>query len=361
MSDQFYAVLEGDARTECSALKASLLAKGLPGLVHCVVTSPPYWKQRKYGPHKEELGNEKKVGDYAKNLADIFDSIPLHPLGSVWVNLGDKRINGLALAPERFAIEMVDRGWRLIDKVVWTKTIVIPDTGECIGHCMIEPALERLNGNAWEIFYRFSKSKKAWSDTCAIRLPRENVVAEPYMPPEYIDTITSVNGRHRPNAWQIKMGQTYEKHYAVFPPMLCEVPVAMTCPLFTSSDGTKLETRLVEFVEYDEKRAKRSFGKYHNEKVGDELSEKSGRQDTGRGYIPRMPETKGFTEVGPGAGRGIVLDPFCGTGTVGQVALRMGRSFVGIELYDWNVESARIKCKRSLERARDVNFRAGRI
>jgi len=361
MNDQFYMVLDGDARKECGALKESLEASGLPGMVHCVITSPPYWKQRKYGKDKLELGNERKVGDYAKNLADIFDSIPLHPLGSVWVNLGDKRMHGLALAPERFAIEMVDRGWKLMDKVVWTKSIVIPNKGKCLGHCMIEPAIDRLNGNGWEIFYRFAKGKKPWSDTCSIRMPRENVMAEPYMPPEAMETITSINGRHRPNAWQIKMGQTYEKHYAVFPPMLCEVPVAMTCPLFTSLDGNKLETRIVEFVEYDEKRAKRSFGKYHNEQVGNELSDKSGRQDTGRGYIPKMPETKGFTDVGPDTGRGIVLDPFCGTGTVGQVALRMGRSFVGMELYEWNAEISKVKCRRELDMARDVNFRAGRI
>jgi hypothetical protein len=39
----------------------------------------------------------------------------------------------------------------------------------------------------------------------------------------------------------------------------------------------------------------------------------------------------------------------------------MGRSFVGIELYDWNSESAKAKCRRALDRSRDVNFRAGRI
>jgi hypothetical protein len=110
------------------------------------------------------------------------------------------------------------------------------------------------------------------------------------MPPESMETITSINGRHRPNAWQIKMGQTYEKHYAVFPPMLCEVPVAMTCPLFTSADGAKLETRIVEFVEYDEKRAKRFFGKYRNEKAGNELRPGIRPEDAGdQGVHGRWP------------------------------------------------------------------------
>jgi hypothetical protein len=56
--------------------------------------------------------------------------------------------------------------------------------------------------------------------------------------------------------------------------------------------------------------------------------------DPGRAYVPRKPETKGW--VGNGKQpfvAGTVLDPFCGTGTTGVVALRMGRSFIGIDLY----------------------------
>jgi tRNA/tmRNA/rRNA uracil-C5-methylase (TrmA/RlmC/RlmD family) len=37
----------------------------------------------------------------------------------------------------------------------------------------------------------------------------------------------------------------------------------------------------------------------------------------------------------------IVLDPFCGSGTVGLVAARLGRSFVGIELNPEYAEMAR--------------------
>ncbi|KKK59662.1 hypothetical protein LCGC14_3032130, partial [marine sediment metagenome] len=38
---------------------------------------------------------------------------------------------------------------------------------------------------------------------------------------------------------------------------------------------------------------------------------------------------------------GLVMDPFAGSGTVGVVALRLGRSFVGLELQPDYVEMAR--------------------
>ena len=41
----------------------------------------------------------------------------------------------------------------------------------------------------------------------------------------------------------------------------------------------------------------------------------------------------------------LVLDPFLGSGTTGQVALRMGRRFVGVELNPEYVEIAKRRMK----------------
>ena len=38
-----------------------------------------------------------------------------------------------------------------------------------------------------------------------------------------------------------------------------------------------------------------------------------------------------------------VLDPFCGAGTTGLVALEQGRSFIGVELYRKNIEQTRAR------------------
>lgn len=128
-------------------------------MANCVVTSPPFFGKRRYGTSKHELGQEENVDDYLSNIIAGFDAIQIHPLGSVWVNMGDTRgREGLLLAPERFVISMVERGWHLVDDVIWAKTVVQID-GSTTGHCMVEPTVNhnRLNGNASDQLYRFTR------------------------------------------------------------------------------------------------------------------------------------------------------------------------------------------------------------
>ena len=59
--------------------------------VHCVVTSPPYWKARDYGHGPDQLGNEDRVVDFVDHLVTIFGEVGrvLRPDGTLWVNIGD--------------------------------------------------------------------------------------------------------------------------------------------------------------------------------------------------------------------------------------------------------------------------------
>jgi hypothetical protein len=49
----------------------------------------------------------------------------------------------------------------------------------------------------------------------------------------------------------------------------------------------------------------------------------------------------------PAIRRGIVLDPFCGTASTGEVALKLGRHFIGIELYEENAQIAEDRCHQA--------------
>ena len=260
------------------------------------------------------------------------------------------------MVPEQFAFEMISRGWKLADNVVWAK-IVDEEDGTTLGGCMTEPANGRLNGNGWEYLYRFVKTKKAaeaWTDTCAVRIPRENCDDVRYLPKELMKCHTSVEGRNLHNVWRINMGQTNKKHWAVYPPALCERPIAMTCPPKVNPQTLDPAERIIEMEEYDEGkgRGKRIFGKYtkiEGEYDADKSRVISGRQDSGSKYIPRKPVTKEWSGDHEICIPGVVLDPFVGTGTTGEVAIKLGRSFIGIDLYDQFVDMSKQTCSETIK------------
>lgn len=320
--------------------------------VDCVITSPPYFRQRNYGDNATEIGQEQTVNEFIGALVGVFNAIPLEPWGSVWVNLGDKRGSKRELLgiPHRFAIGMMDAGWHLLDEVIWAKEIVKVD-GESIGHTMIEPAPGRLNGHGFEPLYRFVRNpKEAWSDTSAVRIPRDNCPeSHRYRPADIMQVETMLEGRNCTNVWSINNSRKGNNHFAAYPAALVERPVAMTCPEWITALGPR--ERIIELTEYDEKRnSKRVFGQYSladeellrkdettltdEEKTQlESLRKKSGRMDTARVYTPRYPKTIGWTYADLPARPGIVCDPFGGTGTSGEVAIKLGRRFVGVDLY----------------------------
>jgi len=325
--------------------------KEIKDIVHAVVTSPPYFQQRKYGDCDKEIGREKTVDEYCFSLVSIFNSIQLHKQGSIWVNIGDKRSNegGLLNVPEQFALKMLQTGWLLIDKVIWAK-IEDNEDGTTDGNCMTEPANYRLNSNGFEFLYRFSKVKTPWVDVCAVAIPRQekndNGVIR-YLPPELMKVVTSIDGRNLHNVWREPFGQTSKKHYAVYPTTLCERPIAMTCPMKVCKHCGFLETRIYGKEVYDEGRnSKRIFGKYNS--IDKKLA---GRMDIGRSYVAKKRVTKGWTTcecMNPDWQPGIVLDPFMGSGTTGEVALKLGRSFIGVDIYDNYIDISKKRCEEAV-------------
>jgi len=86
--------------------------------------SPPYWMRRDYEIGNSQLGHESTIEEYSQNLAAHFDESKrvLKEEGSLFVNLADNISKfQYPLAPYRFAIEMVRRGWLLNDQIIWTK------------------------------------------------------------------------------------------------------------------------------------------------------------------------------------------------------------------------------------------------
>jgi len=150
---------------------------------------------QKCGAWRGSLGLEPTFELYIKHLCDIFDEIKrvLRKDGTCWVNLGDTYIGGgggnygngisvsgsktkhltnisnrpehlkrnnlqaksLCLIPQRFAIEMVNRGWILRNTIIWHKP-----------NCMPSSAKDRFTVD-FEYVYFFTKSSKTqfWTNS----------------------------------------------------------------------------------------------------------------------------------------------------------------------------------------------------
>ena len=93
--------------------------------INLIFTSPPYYLMRDYDNGTGELGQERSVDEFIKNLVAHFDDCRrvLAKDGTLWVNLMDtNRDFQFQLVPEKFALEMVKRGWLLHDKQIWLKS-----------------------------------------------------------------------------------------------------------------------------------------------------------------------------------------------------------------------------------------------
>ena len=182
------------------------LARALPdNSINCVVTSPPYWMQRKYGV-PGEWGSEKTLAEYIDNLVILFREIrrALRPDGVVWLNLGDKYVGAtsehkaggsfgrnsivakktqkgipldgrkesvqaaksagfkfkdLMLIPHRVAIALQDDGWYVRMDAVWNKPNPLPES------------VKDRPTRAHEYIFMLTKSPNYWYDPEPVKTP----------------------------------------------------------------------------------------------------------------------------------------------------------------------------------------------
>ena len=113
---------------------ASFLKNNIPSdSIDLVITSPPYFQQRRYNAGNES-GGEKIVTDYIDAIYEVFHECirVIKPTGSVVFNMGDKYVNGsLALVPYRFVMHVLDvndnnKTIKMINDITWIKTNPTP-------------------------------------------------------------------------------------------------------------------------------------------------------------------------------------------------------------------------------------------
>lgn len=313
--------------------------------IDCVVTSPPYWGKRQYDGGG--IGLEATYNEYIANLSAIFMEVKrvLKSEGSFWLNIGDtyknKRLLGI---PWRVALELTDnQGWILRNSVIWNKVKSGMDNSR-----------DRL-GNIHENVFHFVKNEKSYYyNVNAIRSkPRDARVIN-----GSVVSATGVSGvRYRR---QIELSTALDEKekceaIAALDKILKDVSEGRLSDFrmiirgqqrTTHSDSTKLSGRAKEL-------AQKGFYllKYHPKgskpaDVWDIMPEDTQKRKLHFAAFPedlcRIPILATCPESG------IVLDPFCGTGTAPLTARNLNRKSVGIDLCHEYLRHALDRCETLL-------------
>jgi len=312
-------ILKGDCRE---------MLKTLPDeSVHCVVTSPPYWRQRDYGVPGQQ-GLERTPEEYVDRLVAIFSEARrvLRTDGTCWVNLGDKWASGgngggrsfMEERSEAWAHVKQNKGWRsppagYKDKdlvgVPWMFAFAARADGWYLRqcniwgkpNCMPESVTDRSTA-AHEYVFQLTKNNDYWYDAETARTPRA-----PSSETRLAQNIEAQEGSARANGGSKTNG----------PMKAVSRKVGAGNPRTTAAAAPGIDSRKHQI--YDGANLRSVWW----------ISPAQYRE----GHYAVMPD--GLAEICIVAGcpvGGTVLDPFGGAGTTGLVADRLQRNAILIEL-----------------------------
>lgn len=94
------------------------------------ITSPPYYNLRDYD-NANQLGREETVDKYIDNLINVFNEVQrvLKSDGSLFVNIDDVYYNKcLMCIPDMFKIKMIQQGWICRNEIIWHKPNAMPSS-----------------------------------------------------------------------------------------------------------------------------------------------------------------------------------------------------------------------------------------
>ncbi len=353
-----------------------------------------------------QLGLEFMVDTYIQHLCDIFDETRrvLKDTGSLWVNIGDtynnnpsnsgnsnlgnaqaleqmgrmNRVQGgipvksLCCVPERFVIEMINRGWIKRNTIIWHKSNAMPSSADDRftvdfeymylftkqPHYYFEQQLEsyteplkRWGGTTLKSKGTFSnwdngtgqntlrdrnmrpnpagRNKRCvWEETelgiISLKDKHGEEIASANVPLSEIGNYLKTWMGHDallPSVWNINTKPSAEAHFAVFPSELIETPIKAGCP-----------------KEVCNKCGEPRVKKINTSLVNDGERDFIDRGDDNRGRKSRCGDRTdmeiSFTQCSCNAGfsAGIVLDMFMGSGTVAIMAKELGMNFIGFDI-----------------------------
>jgi DNA modification methylase len=320
---QIFTFITGDALEVLQAMPSHY--------IHCVITSPPYWRLREYenNDNPNEIGNEPNYKLYVEKLTKVFNEVKrvLVDEGSLWLNLGDKYHNKELLGlPWRVALSLMDSGWILRNDIIWDQ---MKGT---------QSSKDRMR-DVYEHIFHFVKRKKYYYDHDEIRI---RPVRKPKIYNGELVSATGVSGK--------KYKQQIENSVLLSEEEKLNARNALNEAILEMEIGTIVDFRMTIRGEQrtyhsDNKnfsgRAKELEAKgYFLLKMGANghipsdiwriAPEDAWRKDTHYAVFPEELLVNPIRATCPIDG--IVLDPFSGTGSAVYTAVKLNRRGIGIDL-----------------------------
>jgi DNA modification methylase len=332
-----------------------------PESVDLIITSPPYFALRSYKDGDEhytgQIGDEPTPQQFLEALWKVTAQCQkvLKPGGNLFVNLGDKyQHKSLLGVPWRYAIGCTDgdagNPWLLRAEIVWSKPNGLP-----------ESVTDRVR-RSHETWFHFTRTQTSFASIDEIREPhkhQESPTARrgPSGPNRGTETgrthddgASVGNFNHNPlgrtpgSVWEIPLEPLRVpdwlgvEHFAAFPQewprriikgwsptgfcVECEQPRIMITHTPHAAGNVKQKTKngaaLARGITNESSQLTMSGSalmKWRNENPTVSLGYACGCDNTNAPTTPA-----------------VVLDPFCGTGTVPMVARALGRYRIGVDL-----------------------------
>lgn len=271
--------------------------------VDCCITSPPYYRERDYQiPY--QLGREKSIREYVLKLGHVFDEVyrVVSNRGGLWIVIGDKIMDGIQqLIPAKLVEELAMYNWVLRRDIIWHKKNRMPQPG-------------------WRGF-SLDYEHVLWFTKKGVKDYYFKPQFKPYSPVTLKEIEKEYTGKNT---------KDYKAHGAQpasdakrnmiksirMPPIGGKKQVGQT-PLYSGNQPFYKDGAFIRAVwDINTQGFKGSHYAVYPEKLVSRIMESA------------CPP------------KGVVLDPFMGSGTTAVVAKRTDRSFIGIELNPSDVRMA---------------------
>jgi len=302
-----------------------------------------------------EIGLEQTPDEYVAKLVEVFREVKrvLRDDGVLFLNLGDSYATAHASGslkpkdligiPWMVAFALRADGWYLRSDIIWSKPNPMPES------------VKDRPTKAHEYIFLLTKNAKYYYDHEAIMEPYQesSIERKKYPlakfgldnsmgafgkgirgdPDRGTILISNPNGRNKRSVWTVATASFKGAHFAVFPEALITPCILAGCPANVCSACG--EPQVKQYKTNNKYGITGRVGKPMVKNGVVNLSEAGTRIEKGHNStVYSTSEFIGYKKCSCNAPTnvGVVLDPFCGSGTTGVVSGKYGRDFIGIEL-----------------------------